>query len=84
MADIKIGKITHYFDKISVAVLEVTDNPLAIGDKIKITGHDNDVEQEVASMQVEHKNVKKAAKGDIVGLKVEQPVKEGSEVYKIE
>ena len=85
MADVKVGKITHYFDKIGVAVLEVTDNPIAIGDKIKIVGHGDEIEQEVTSMQVEHKNVPKAAKGDVVGLKIDgHKVKEGAKVYKIE
>ena len=83
MADVKVGKITHYFDKIGVAVLEV-DNPIEVGDKIKIISRGEEMEQEITSMQVEHENVKKAAKGDAVGLKVNQPVKEGAEVYKIE
>ncbi len=84
MSDVLVGKITHYFDKIGVAVVEITDNTLKVGDKIKIKGHDKEFEQEVSSMQVEHQNVEQAAKGEAVGLKVDQPVKEGDEVYKIE
>lgn len=84
MSDVLIGKITHYFDKIGVAVVEITDNALKVGDKIKIKGHNQEFEQEVVSMQVEHKNIKQAAKGDIVGLKVNQPAKEGDEIFKVE
>jgi len=83
MADLKVGKITHYFDKIGVAVLEVEGEPISLGDRIKITGRGNEFEQEVTSMQVEHQAVDKAEKGMDVGLKVDQPVKKGDEVYKV-
>lgn len=79
--DTKIGKITHYFDRIGVAVLELI-KPLAVGDEIKISGHDKEYVQKVSSMQVEHKQVEKAKKGDSVGLKVDQAVKEGDIAYK--
>ena len=82
MADFKVGKITHYYDKISVAVLEVSDS-LAVGDTIKISGHDKEFTMAVTSMQVEHEQVQNAKKGDVVGLKVDQPVGEGDEVYRV-
>lgn len=77
-----VGKITHYFGKISVAVVEVSKE-IKVGDKIHIKGNTTDFEQEVGSMQVEHQNVEKAKKGDIVGLKVKEKVREGDEVYKV-
>jgi len=82
VADTKVGKITHYYDRIGVAVVEVLA-PIKVGDRIKISGHDQEFEQEVTSMQVEHENIQKAKKGDSVGLKVDQPVKKGDEVYKV-
>ncbi len=82
MADAKVGKITHYFDKIGVAVIELTST-LASGDTIKISGHDSEFTQVVDSMQVEHEQIPEAKKGDTVGMKVTQPVKEGDEVYKV-
>lgn len=83
MADIKIGRISHYYDKIGVAVVELTDS-LAIGDKIKfVRGGEDLFEQEVTSMQVEHEQVQEAKKGDAVGLKTDQEVKDGAEVYKV-
>lgn len=81
MTDIKVGKVTHYFDKISVAVVQV-DSTLRTGDQVKFTGS-NEFQQEIASMQVEHQAVPEAKKGDAIGIKVDQPVKEGDEVYKI-
>jgi len=83
MADTLVGKITHYFDKIGVAVVEVLA-PIKVGDQIKISGHGNEFTQEVTSMQIEHQQVQEAQKGQTVGMKVDQPVKEGDEVYKVE
>ncbi|RLC28558.1 hypothetical protein DRH13_06960 [Candidatus Woesebacteria bacterium] len=83
MADFKIGKVTHYYDKIGVAVVEL-DGGLSKGDKIKfVRGGEDMFEQEVKSMQIEHDKIDSAKKGDIVGLKVDQEVKEDAEVYKI-
>jgi len=82
MADTKAGLITHYYDKIGVAVVELLDN-LAVGDKIKIVKDDQEFTQEVSSMQVEHQTVEKAKKGETVGLKVDQAVKNKAEVYKL-
>lgn len=81
---IKAGKITHYFDKIGVAVMEVTDNELNVGDMIRIGEFGKGVEQKVESMQVEHQQVQQAKVGDEVGLKVEKPTKENEVVYKVQ
>jgi len=83
MTDFKIGKITHYFNKIQVAVIELLGT-LAVGDQIKIVRHSGEeFTMAVSSMQVEHEQIKEAKKGETVGLKVDQPVKEGDEVYKL-
>jgi putative protease len=83
LADFKIGKVTHYYDKIGVAVVEL-DGGLSKGDKIKfVRGGEDMFEQEVESMQIEHDKIDSAKKGDVVGLKVDQEVKEDAEVYKI-
>lgn len=83
MADFKIGKVTHYYDKIGVAVVKL-DSGLAKGDKIKfMRGGEDMFEQEVESMQIEHDKIDSAKKGDVVGLKVDKEVKEDAEVYKI-
>lgn len=79
----KVGKITHYYDKIGVAVLSVTDEAVKAGEMIRIGEFGVGVEQKVESMQVEHKPVMTAKKGDEVGLKVVQAVKQGDVVYKV-
>lgn len=80
----KVGKITHYYDKIGVAIIEL-DTDLSVGEKIKfVRGGEDLFEQEVGSMQIEHKQIDSAKKGDVIGLKAEQEVKEGAEVYKVQ
>jgi|TARA_Y100000294_G_scaffold112875_1_gene104614 putative protease len=79
-----VGKVTHYFTNIGVAVVEITKGGLKVGDKIHIKGATSDFEQVIDSMQIEHESVAKAKKGDAVGLKVDQQTREGDEVYKVE
>ncbi len=81
MAEYKVGKITHYYDKLGVAVVELAGD-LGVGEKIKIVSGDNEFSQDVASMQIEHQQVQMAKKGETVGMKVDQPVKPGAEVIK--
>jgi putative protease len=76
-----VGKITHYFTNIGVGVIEITEGKLKVGDKIHIKGTTTDFEQTVDSMQIEHENVEVAKKGEAAGLKVDQQVREGDQVY---
>jgi len=78
----EIGIVTHFFSKISVAVIELKAQ-LSVGDKIRIMGPTTDSEQIVESMQIEHENVKTAKAGQSVGLKVKDHVRENDTVYKI-
>ena len=79
--DIQIGKVTHYYDKIGVAVVAVSSKGIKVGDTVKISGHDKEFTQAVTSLQVEHKLVKQLDSGKEGALKVEQPVKEGDAIY---
>ena len=77
-----IGEVTHYFSNIGVAVVKLKDG-LAVGDTIRIVGGEaTDFEQTVSSMEAEHQKVKKAKKGDEIGLKVKEKVREGYKVYR--
>ena len=78
-----IGKVTHYFSNIKVAVTKLSD-ALSVGDNIRIAGgEDTDFTQIVDSMEVEHEKIEKAKKNDEVGMKVKEKVREGYKVYKI-
>jgi len=78
---VEVGRVTHFFSKISVAVIELTA-PLAIGDTIVVKGPTTDFEQAVESMQIEHNNVQRAEAGQSIGLKVAQRVRENDIAYK--
>lgn len=80
---VEVGKVSHYFTRISVAVVELKA-PLAVGDRILIKGSTTDFEQVVESMQIEHKDVQRAEAGQSIGLKVKERVRENDIVYKIQ
>ncbi len=78
---VKVGQITHFFAKISVAIVDLTET-LKVGDRILIKGPVTDFEQVVDSMQIEHQNVEVAEAGHSIGLKTAQHVHERDLVYK--
>ena len=78
----KIGVITHFFGKMKVGVIKLS-GILNVGDNIRIIGGETDFDQSVQSIEVDKKKIKKAKKGDLVGLKFSQKVRRGYNVYKI-
>ncbi len=78
---VEVGKITHFFPKINVAVIELSAQ-LKVGDTITVKGPSTDFEQTVDSMQIEHKSVEVAEAGQSIGLKVKDRVRETDTVYK--
>ena len=79
----EVGKVTHYYTKLGVAVIELSDT-LKVGDKIKIKGATSDFEQPVESMQIEHEKIEEAKAGQSIGMKVKEHVREHDVVYKVE
>ncbi len=79
----KIGTVTHYYGNIGVAVVELSGK-LSVGDKVKFGDGENEFEQTIESMQIEHKDISSAKKGDAIGLKVDEKVNEGAEVFLVE
>ncbi len=80
MADKKIGTITHFYDRIGVGIIKLGDK-LKVGDKIKVKGATTDFEQEVLELQYDHKNIEEGKKGQEVGVKVNEKVRENDDVY---
>ena len=76
----EIGKITHFYDKISVGVLELSGK-LKVGDKIHIQGAHDNFEQKVQGMQLEHKDIQEGKKGQLVAIKVDQLVHKNDKVF---
>ena len=83
MADKQIGKVTHYFNKINVCVIELSDS-LNKGDRIHVKGANTDFQQTVESMQIERKEIDSAESGAEIGMKTVEPVRPGDIVFKIE
>jgi putative protease len=79
----KIGVVSHYYTNIEVAVIELSDK-IKVGDNIKIKGATTDFTQLAKSMQIDNKPVNEAGSGDSIGLKVNNRVRKGDIVYKIE
>ena len=82
MAETSIGKVTHYFDHISVAVLQLTE-AIRVGDTIHFHGHSTDFTQTVDSLQLEHQAVSEGKPGQDVALKVVQKVHPNDAVFKV-
>jgi len=82
MAEEEIGKITHYFSKISVAVIKM-DAKLSVGDVIHIKGASSDFQQKIDSMQMNHEEIEEAKKGEEIAIKVNEHVREHDIVYKV-
>lgn len=78
----EVGKVTHYYGRIGVAIIELSDG-LRVGDRIKIQSKTGESEQTVDSMEVEHRPVEEAKKGDVIGLKVPERTVEGAKVYRL-
>ncbi len=76
-----IGKVTHYYSKIGVAIVELSDS-ISVGDVLHFKAGTTDFEEKLSSIEVDHENVSSAKKGDVVGVKVSEKVREGGEVYK--
>ncbi len=80
MKDELIGKVIHFYDKLEVAIVRL-DKKIKVGDKLKFVKGNNSFEQEVLSMQIEHKPILEGKKGEEVGIKVNQKIPNGTLVY---
>jgi hypothetical protein len=80
--DILIGKVTHYYNRISVAVVELVGD-LRVGDQIAILGHTTEFTQPVESLEIEHHKIEAAGTGQEVALRTWEIARAGDLVYKI-
>lgn len=72
-----LGKVVHYYDRLGVAIIEL-QKALKVGDIVLFQRGGQEFAQPIASIQIDHESITKAKKGDAIGLKVTQPVKEGT------
>jgi putative protease len=83
MSENQIGVVVNYYVKASVAAIKVTRGSIAKGDLLKYKGHTTDFSEAVMSMEIENQPVEKALEGDLVGVKVNERVREKDKVYKV-
>jgi hypothetical protein len=76
-----IGEVVHYFPKVKAAVIQLTKGDMSPGDQVRIKGHTTDFVQKIASMQVDHKPVEKAAQKSEVAIQVKKRTRRGDKVY---
>ena len=79
----RVGKITHYFGKIKVGIIKLSDS-LSIGDEIIVKSKTEErFKQKVSSIEVDGKKIKKAKKGQSIGLKMKDKAREDYLVFKV-
>jgi putative protease len=83
MAEQKVGNVIHYWSKIGVAGIRITEGELRVGDTIHVKGHTSDFTQEVESLHKDNASVDAAVPGDDIGIKVAEPAREHDEVFKV-
>ena len=79
----ELGKVSHWYDKINVAVIKLAGT-LKKGDKVKFKHGEEEIEETINSMQIDHENVDAGKKGDEIAVKLSQKEKEGTVVYRVE
>ena len=82
MTGVRVGEVTHFFDRINVAAIQLS-HPLHKGDQVHFLGHGSDFTQEITSIQIEHEAVDLAPKNTEVAVRVIKPVKAHTSVFLI-
>ena len=83
MPEEEVAVVSHYFDKINVAAINMLNGTLNVGDTIHIKGHTTDCTATIESMQIEHKIVNTVNKGDSVGIKISNKAREHDKIFKV-
>jgi putative protease len=78
----RIGKVTHYYNRIGVAVLELSGT-IEIGDTILFLGHTTEFIQRVDSIEIEHRKILSAGPGQEIAVKVYGQVRRGDGVFRV-
>ncbi len=75
-----IGEITHYYNKLNVATIKLSEK-VSTGDTVHFIGSTTDFSQKIESMQYDHKDISSGKRGQEVGIKVNERVREGDKVF---
>jgi U32 family peptidase len=83
MAEVEVGTVNKYFDKIGVGMIQITQGELTLGDKLHIKGNSTDLSVTISSMQVQRQPVQTAKVGEEAGIKLESKVRPNDKVFKV-
>jgi len=77
-----VGKIKNYYKKIKVAEVLIENEPIKVGDELIIIGNKTGcVEEKLSSIEIRHKKVKEAKKGQRVAIKTNNLLRENDRVF---
>jgi hypothetical protein len=80
IGEARVGRIVHYYPRINVGIVELTDGEINLGDVIHVQGKRTNLVQPVDSLQIDHQNINHADKGRRVGIKVKDKVRNRDQV----
>jgi putative protease len=83
MSERLVGTVTHYFKGPSVAVVQLSDGEIAVGDTVRFHGHTSDFTEQITSMEVDHQKQDRAGAGQEVAIKVVSRVRQHDQVLKV-
>ena len=84
MSEVEVGRVVDYFTHVNVVAIEITGDELCVGDTIHILGHTTDLELKVNSIQLEHHQIERARRGQVVGVKCEDRTRVHDKVFKVQ
>lgn len=81
MGEKEVGFVEHWWDHISVAGIKITEGKIKVGDTLHFKGHTTDFQEKIASIHMEHEQKAEAGKGDEIGIKVREKVRDHDKVF---
>ncbi len=82
MRKIHIGTVTNFFKKVCVAEIKINNRGFNTGETLMFIGNTTGVKElEVISIEIDGKPSNTASKGDVVGVKLNEQVRENDQVY---
>lgn len=76
--------MTNFLPNINVAIVKVQKGAIQVNDMLAFEGPQTKFRQKITSLQKDHEPVKLARVGQEIGMKVDQEVYEGDEVFRVD
>ena len=78
--DSPVGEVTHYYGDLGVAIVRFNKD-MPTGKNVTFQGSTTNFSQNIDNMELNHKSIDSASKGEEIGIKVKKKVREGDKVY---